>query len=318
MSWTLPTACLMTIMRKTEELGVTPSYCAWLPRELYRKILLFIPAANDLSKLCRVSRTFRDETQPLLYHSFELLYDDSGRILAWCHTIDRCPRLAQMVHFLRLPYELSLSNTSSRRPKFHTLLACALRKTVNLKGISIFELPEISGGVGTDRMCTLIPKIMIGCHFRLLAFSGRLSTNAIQVDWWKFFREQTEIRYWDPVPRIPGHGMSLPGDMFPQLTAIALRQTEPTSNTNLLFHLGSRPIERLSLQWEMSKGNPLYVIGWFDGLTHNITHFNWEALGSTSSIGVTPLSIILALVKQLPKLRFLRFCSGEADSVCSH
>ena len=257
---------------------------------------------------------FRDEAQPILYHSFELLCDDHTRILAWCRTVDCCPHLAPMVHFLILPYELSLGNTM-RRSKFHALLACALRKTINLKGISIVELPE--GSVGASgRTFTLLPKMMIGCGFRLHSFGGRLSTDAVLVDWWKFFGEQTEIRYWDPVPRIHGHGMILPRALFPQLTAIVLRQTEPTSNTNLLFHLGSRPIQRLSLQWEMSKGNPLFVIRWFVGLTQKITHFNWEGFGWTFSQSPTPLDIILTLVEQLPDLKFLRFSSGAPDSVC--
>jgi hypothetical protein len=258
---------------------------------------------------------FRDEAQPILYDSSELLCDDYDRILAWSRTIDSRPHLAHMVHFLTIPYELSLSNVLWARAKLHASFASALRKTVNLKGITIIEFPEGPAGP-SRRMFTLLPKMMMGCGFRLHTFCGRLATGAFLVDWWNFFREQKEIRYWDPVPRIPGHGMILPRDMFPQLNAIVLRQTEPTSNTNLLFHLGSRPIERFSLQWEMSQGNPLYVIRWSVVLTRTITHFNWEELGPTSLKRPTPVEIILAIIEQLPRLRFLRFCSGETELVC--
>jgi hypothetical protein len=64
----------------------------------------------------------------------------------------------------------------------------------------------------------------------------------------------------------------------------------------------------------MSQGNPLHVIRWLVCLSQQVTHFNWEALGSTSFQKPTSLDIILELVEQLPRLKFLRFSSGEPDS----
>jgi hypothetical protein len=290
------------------------SFCARLPTELHRNIILHC-YPHDLTNICRVSRLFKNEAQPILYESAELTYYDYDRILAWSRTIDSRPHLAHMVHLLILPYELSLSGPLWARGKFHTSLASALRKTVNLKGISIIQIPEATPRA-SGRVFTLLPKMLVGCSFRLQSFCGRLSTQGFLEDWWKFFSEQKEIRYWDPVPRIPGHGMILPRDMFPDLTAIVLRQTESTSNTNLLLHLGSRPIQHLSLQWDMSKGNPLYVIKWFVVLADTVTHFNWEILGSTSPRSPTTLDIILAIIEQLPRLKFVRFSSEATDSVC--
>jgi hypothetical protein len=65
----------------------------------------------------------------------------------------------------------------------------------------------------------------------------------------------------------------------------------------------------------MSKGNPLYVIKWLEDLAGTVTHFNWEALGSTSLRGPSALDIIHAIIEQLPGLKFLRFIFPEADSV---
>jgi hypothetical protein len=298
-----------------EEHKISTLSCARLPVELYRNIMRFIPLANDICSLCRVSQMLRDEAQPILYESPELLWDDYNRIWSWGRIVESRPHLAHMVQFLTIPYELSLGNALWIRTKFHASFANALRKTVNLKGITVVEFPSASAGT-SRRMFTLLPQMMMGCGFRLRAFCGRLSTSAYLVDWWKFFGEQKEIRYWDPVPRITGHGMILPRDMFPHLTAIVLRQTELTCNTNLLFHLGSRPIQRLSLQWEMSKGNPLHVIRWSVVLTSTITHFNWEEIGRTSLQEPTPIDIILAIIEQLPSLKFLRFSSGETHLVC--
>jgi len=294
-----------------EELNSTASHSTRLPVELHRNIIQFIPAGNDLTNLCKVSRLFKNEAQPILYGSSELLHYDYDRIMAWSRTIDSHPHLAHMVHFLTIPYELPLSSGLWARGKFHTSLAGALKRTINLKGIFIIESPETSVRT-SGRMFTLLPKMLMGCGFRLRSFCGRLSSDAFLVDWWKFFREQKEIRYWEPVPRIPGHGMIIPRDIFPELAAIVLRQTESMSNTNLLLHLGPRPIHCLSLEWEMSMGNPLYIIKWF---VDTITHFNWEAVGSTYRTP-TALDIILAIIVQLPGLKFFRFASEQADSVC--
>jgi len=75
--------------------------------------LSIYPPANDLVNLCQSVSDVQNEAQPILYRSSELLYPDSGVILAWARTVTSRRHLATRGAFLTLPYELPIKYNSS-------------------------------------------------------------------------------------------------------------------------------------------------------------------------------------------------------------
>ena len=62
-------------------------YLVSLPVDIYSTICRHA-ATKDLTTLCRVSQTFRDETERILYYSVNVTHITEGeRLMSWCNVI---------------------------------------------------------------------------------------------------------------------------------------------------------------------------------------------------------------------------------------
>jgi hypothetical protein len=180
-----------------------------LPNELLALTFQHITSSAELSKLCTVSRAFRDEAQRILYHTVRLPND---RIISWCHTIVANPGLAMQVHALSLPdaFKPGIMLTVKPNLSLQELQQVVKRALSSLSRLVELEIHPSSGTpyVDSDMFC--------GHPFRLQVFGETLDYPCKLEHWLKFLSEQPGIRHWRP-NIISGHPID--PDVLPLLTS---------------------------------------------------------------------------------------------------
>jgi hypothetical protein len=187
-----------------------------IPIELCALIFQHITSRAELSNLCAVSRTFRDEAQRILYHTVHLP-NDYDLLVSWCRTIVETPRLALAVYSLFLPATFTPATFEHGRlpkaefgPKVRELQQVVKRALSSLS--RLVELHTFSP-VGT---AYLNVKLLCGHPFRLLVFEEELPRRSLG-HWLKFLSGQPGIRYWRP--NILRGRRSIDPDILPSLTS---------------------------------------------------------------------------------------------------
>src|ERR1700691_3275980 len=94
-------------------------YLVSLPVDIYSTICRHA-ATKDLATLCRVSQTFRDEAERILYYSVNVTHITEGeRLMSWCNVIATSQQRAMRVHALRLPDRFNMPRNSTATSSLH-------------------------------------------------------------------------------------------------------------------------------------------------------------------------------------------------------
>jgi hypothetical protein len=303
------------------------------PVELYLAIFRYA-TTSDLAVLSRVSHTFQQVAEDILYHHVNLQgIIDGERLASWCLTIIGTPRRAHRVHYLKFPRnfkhpQLPSEHASSPdqswlvellhcrpmtstlellpHPKLIQVIALAFKALVNLKELFVVG-PRLEGN-GLSEL-SIHPSTFEDCEFRLSAFAGELFPGFTVEEMWKLLFKHPGISYWVPGDVFAQSISSFPQGMLPRLCEVV------TARPDLIRFLIGRPIQSLVLVFQQPIHNKDTGLG-------TILHFGFSKdtlrtlvyIHFDLGVDWTPVDIIRSIAQQVPGLRSLTLSSPRTVS----
>ncbi|KDQ55615.1 hypothetical protein JAAARDRAFT_37020 [Jaapia argillacea MUCL 33604] len=203
------------------------------PVELWAIIFKFVQSPRDLSQICSISRTFRREATPRLYHSV-VLSSGWDQLLAFSRVVTRegkrVARLSIGIH----------GNLDRCRilVEQKQLLRAILRALPNLRFLDLSAAtPHSIDCCFASSMSTMFG----GCQFQLEEFRNSVITFDHTID---FLATQSSLRSWEHLPESLSHRVRRFDESFlPAISSVDI-------DTDLLIRCFSiaRPIERMHLR----------------------------------------------------------------------
>ena len=262
-------------------------------------------ATKDLATLCRVSKTFQDEAERILYYSVNITHmTDGEHLMCWCNNTAESQRRSMRVHTLRFPARFnSPPQDAAPTSNLHVqkAIARALRAFVNLSDLSLrMGLPE---GEGTP---SLLQWSFEGCRFSLTAFSGNFP-GLTPDDVWNVISEHPNIRYWTPSNRFLESLSFIPSNVLPSVADVVFVRPDA------IKYLVGRPIKRLawffqSFPHTISEGTAAMIH--LQLFKRTLTHLCYTYI-SQRDHDWTPADIVSCLVTHAPNLTSLSICCFE-------
>jgi hypothetical protein len=296
------------------------------PVELYPAIFRYA-TTSDLAVLSRVSHTFQQEAEHILYHHVDLRgIIDGERLASWCLTIIGTLRRAHRVHYLKFPWKFNPPQLSSEHasspdqswlvrllhcrpmtstlellphPKLIQVIALAFKALVNLKELFVVGLE----GNGLSEL-SIHPSTFDDCEFRLSSFAGELLPGFTVEEMWKFFFKHPGISYWVPGDPFARSISSFPQGMLPHLREVVLVRPD------LIRFLIGRPIQSLVLVFQQAIHDKdtghgtILRLGVFKDTLRTLVYIHFDL-----DVDWTSVDIIRSIAQQVPKLRSLTLSS---------
>ncbi|KDQ55633.1 hypothetical protein JAAARDRAFT_324486 [Jaapia argillacea MUCL 33604] len=204
-----------------------------LPVELWSNVFKFVQSPRDLSQICSISRTFRREATPHLYHSV-VLSGGWDQLLAFSRVATR-----EGKRVVRLSIAIHGNDDRCRiLAEQKQLLGAILCALPNLRYL------ELSAAAPYSIDCCLassMSTIFGGCQFRLEEFRNSVITFDHTVD---FLATQSSLRSWEHLPESLSHQIHRFDESFlPAISSVDI-------DTDLLVRCFSiaRPIKRMHLR----------------------------------------------------------------------
>jgi hypothetical protein len=252
---------------------------------------------NDLMTLARVSRSFQQEAERLLYRCVDLrTTTDGARLASWCMSIVGERRRASRVRTLRLPEYFTpprriLADSSA---KIQQLIAQAFKVVVNLKRLYISPVMDIS----KRKVPTIVPSTFENCTFCLTGIDGHFSGLTAD-EMWEFLSKQPDIFFWVPSNPLIKTIDSLPPNALPSIRETVLYLPEKLP---LFYNL---PIQKLKLVFNAThtNHNGLAVLNSLGRFKETLRMLSYQVRCSLTDW--TTLDVIRSLAKDAPNIVWL-------------
>ncbi|KAF7315980.1 hypothetical protein MIND_00115000 [Mycena indigotica] len=240
---------------------------------------------ETLLKLCRVSHSFRNQTQRIVYRSVNLQRCSRAKRMTWFRSMSRNPQLGAYLHTLRIP---PIDLEEGQR------LAFVLKKCPHLNVLD-FQGLNVNNGYSCDAIHTWVIDNM---PFRLTHFTNSYFRSTFLTSFWK---KQTGIKVLSLPLVSSADRLVFPchDGQLPNLIGLEVPNT-------LMLPTNSRPLQRIQLQGHLNARQTMFDLTVLARFSSTLTTLN------LCLVAMPPFPSTLHTIAQaVPNLTYL----GLADKV---
>ncbi|KAJ7646659.1 hypothetical protein FB45DRAFT_780977 [Roridomyces roridus] len=244
---------------------------------------------TSLAPLCRISHSFRDQAQRIMYRSVDLRDCSMRLVKSWCLAVARNQHLADRI------WALILQLPSTLEPKEAELLSRAFARCVNLKRLAVHHMP------GSTPETNKQSWILEGPFHLERLFNTYFSLGN---GTFAFFDQQTDIRVLSLPWAVPNTTF---GDL--QLPNLIALDAPLDVVCRLAEAKTGRPLERIQIHQDRLA----YVLSSMSRFASTLKTFTIVREGRI--IGSGTIGVVDQVLKVFPHLQHFGICEKEPQEV---